>query len=108
MKPKLLIVIAAVLLAAVFFLAREATAATTPAKTAAVTYPYGKTCVVSMDHKWSADAAALDPGKDSGFETDWTIRGTLTYLSDEWLVLSSGTYEHWLPRDKIMLIRVWK
>lgn len=33
-------------------------------------------------------------------------RGTITRVTDEWLVLQSGGDEYWIPRNVILLIKV--
>jgi hypothetical protein len=33
-------------------------------------------------------------------------RGTITRVTDEWLVLHSGSDEYWIPRNVILLIKV--
>lgn len=108
MKPKILIAVAGLALAATLFPIRDAAAQTAAPKPAGVNFPFGKQCVVTMDHKWSAAAAANSPGKDGGFHPDWTVRGTLTFLNSEWIVLTEGNYETWLPRPMVMAIRVSK
>lgn len=72
-----------------------------------VTFPYGLECVITLDRNtltWDPAASALPPGP-SGFYDDWTARGHLIYLNDEWCVLKDGTYEDWIPRRKILMIR---
>lgn len=71
-------------------------------------YPYGKECVVTVDpQNWPAVAAAT-PGKAGGFQQDWTVRGQLILLNDQWCVLKDGTFENWIPREKVLVIRASK
>ena len=68
-------------------------------------YPYGKECVVTLDPqatRTSVTAGASDP---AGFQADGTLRGELIYLADEWCVLKDGTFENWIPRNKILTMR---
>jgi len=72
-----------------------------------LTFPYGLECVISLDRNtltFDLPPTAPPPGT-SGFYDDWTARGHLIYLNDEWCVLKDGTYEDWIPRNKILMIR---
>jgi len=71
-------------------------------------YPYGKECVVTVDPQtWPAGTAAT-PGKAGGFQPDWTVRGQLILLNDQWCVLKDGTFENWIPREKVLVLRASK
>ena len=34
------------------------------------------------------------------------IRGTLVAMTTGWLVIKEGSYEHWVPMEKVMSMRV--
>lgn len=81
--------------------------ASVPPEVSKVTFPYGLECVITLDRNTlnlDQTNAAPPPGT-SGFYSDWTARGELIYLNDEWCVLRDGTYENWIPRNKILMIR---
>lgn len=98
--------IAALLIPASALIERRAQASS-PREASQVTFPYGMECVVTLDRNTlSLDlATAAPPPGTSGFFDDWTARGDLIYLNDEWCVLKDGTYENWIPRSKILMIR---
>jgi len=73
-----------------------------------VKYPYGKECVVTVDPQTWPAATAATPGKAGGFQPDWTVRGQLILLNDQWCVLKDGTFENWIPREKVLVLRASK
>ncbi len=36
------------------------------------------------------------------------VQGTLSALSDQWIIVKNGSEENWLPRDKVMSMKVSK
>ncbi len=68
--------------------------------------PVGQPCVVTLD---PLAERVLGPVKESlektGLTPEGTVEGTLVFMDREWLVLKDGTYESWIPRDKVLLIR---
>ena len=103
---KFLPITAIALLAAVTLLDTRAQTPPAAAESAQdVKYPYGRECFITLDPQ---AALTRPPEKAAGFEADYTVRGQLIYLSEEWCVLKEGTYENWIPRDKVLLIRVSK
>ena len=69
--------------------------------------PLGQPCIVTLDPR--AERVVKPPGdalKKTGLTGDCTVEGTLILVDDEWLVLKDGTYENWIPRDKVLFMRV--
>jgi hypothetical protein len=108
MKRSLLLGGIAVLLIPASALIELRAQASAPQEASKVTFPYGLECVITLDRNaLTLDlASAAPPPGSSGFYSDWTARGQLIYLNDEWCVLKDGTYEDWIPRNKILMIRV--
>jgi len=76
-----------------------------PTEPPKVTFPFGRECVVTLDRKTYGGEATTAPPKASGFMDDWTVRGQLIYLNEDWCVLKDGTFENWIPRGQVLLIR---
>jgi hypothetical protein len=34
-----------------------------------------------------------------------TLRGDLIAMTDDWIVLKEGSFENWIPRDKVITLR---
>ena len=77
-----------------------------PAATEGLKSPVGQPCVVTLD---PLAERVLGPVKESlektGLTPEGTVEGTLISMDREWVVLKDGTYESWIPRDKVLLIR---
>ena len=101
---KTLIAMAAVPLAAV--LLSPSDAQTNGGKKATVNYPYGSECVVTLDPR--AWPETTPPTNTSGFVSPATARGQLIYLSEDWCVLKDGSFENWIPREKVLMLRASK
>ena len=101
-----LIVLAAALAGLSYFELR----AQNPAPPAGTTlaYPYNQECIITVDPR--AERMDLTPtqASPSGFQADGTLRGQLIYMSDEWCVLKDGSFENWVPRDKVLCMRASK
>lgn len=71
------------------------------------TSPLGRLCVVTLDPRIDRGAkAAGESFKKAGVTADSTVEGTLVTWDQEWIMLRDGTYENWIPRDKVLMIRV--
>lgn len=72
----------------------------------ALSYPVGVRCVITLD---PADPAKKRSGgtNNGTYEVlDNKVQGELLAISSEWLVLKDGNYENWIPRDKVLSMRV--
>ena len=70
-------------------------------------YPIGENCVITVDP--SAISQPSYPGQtriNTGFIASSSVRGVLTKVDDQWIVLKEGINENWVPRDKVLLLRV--
>lgn len=74
-----------------------------------VAYPYGLECILTLDPIAERTIQnSSSQATPSGFQADGTLRGQLIYISDEWCVLKDGSYENWVPRAKVLAMRVSK
>lgn len=73
-----------------------------------VAYPYGLECILTLDPIAERTIQTSSQASQSGYQADGTVRGQLIYMSDEWCVLKDGTFENWVPRDKVLSMRVSK
>ncbi len=46
------------------------------------------------------------PKSKLGYDYDLSSEGTLVRVDADWVVLKDGNFENWIPRDKVLLIRV--
>ncbi len=72
-----------------------------------IEYPIGQNCVVTVDPLAATKPAY--PGQariNSGFVTQDTVRGVLIRVDESWMILQEGTNENWIPRNKILMVRV--
>ncbi len=68
--------------------------------------PFGQLCIVTLDPRAErAVKPAAEALKKSSLTGDDTVEGTLVRLDEEWLVLKDGSYENWIPRDKVLFMR---
>ena len=73
----------------------------------ALDYPIGMRCVVTVDPLAnSKPVVAGTANKVTGFVAPDTAEGTLIRIDDEWIVLRDGSYDDWIPRNKIILMHV--
>lgn len=107
MKTKAILLLLAAMAAGVSYLDIRAQ---TPASSSGtkVSYPYGNDCIVTIDPRADRKLPLSTTTDSSGFQQDGTLRGTLIYLSEEWCILKDGTFENWIPRDKVLTMRVSK
>jgi hypothetical protein len=69
--------------------------------------PLNRICVVTVDPRAQSKREIVgDANKISGFAAPDTTEGVLVRLDAEWVVLRDGSYENWIPRNKVLLIRV--
>ena len=109
MKTKATLIVFVAMAAGVSYMdMRAQTPTPTPPPTTKLAYPYGQECVVTVDPQASRNTHITSQSEPSGFHPDGTLRGQLIYLSDEWCVLKDGTFESWIPRNKVLLIRASK
>lgn len=74
---------------------------------AMVEFPLNRPCVVTVDPRAESKREVVGQGnKISGFAAPDTAEGILVQMDSEWLVLRDGSYESWIPRSKVLLIRV--
>ena len=102
---------AGVLLAAGFFAIGQpwasAQAPVSPVPEATVADPLGLRCVVTLDPGDSdRPTASSEVRRANGFTDINTTEGVLVRLDPEWLVLKDGNYENWIPRAKVLMMRV--
>jgi uncharacterized membrane protein len=102
---------AALIVAAVSFSASDVKAQQAVARAAvapaAGALPLGLRCIVTLDPRATDDSVpAHEAMKKTGRTAEDTVEGTLVAMGGEWLVLKDGTYENWIPRDKVLFMRV--
>lgn len=69
--------------------------------------PLGRPCVVTLDPLAASETLAPQAMRDkAGFISANITEGTLVSLGPEWVVLRQGTYDHWIPRGKVLMMRV--
>jgi hypothetical protein len=72
-----------------------------------VGYPLNRDCTVTVDSRSeSKQQFAGKEKKISGFVAPDTAEGVLIRLDDDWLVLLDGSEENWIPKEKVLMIRV--
>lgn len=104
MNSKMLVLPAALVLGSLFLAGSDAQ--TAPEQKNGLGYPYERPCVVTLDPR---AAGEFEAGSNvTGLNAPVTARGDLIYLSAEWCVLREGSYENWIPRDKVLMLRASK
>ncbi len=72
--------------------------------------PVGCSCVVTLDPQRDRETPTGGTRRDgtlrSGIESGGIVTGTLVRCDAQWVVLRDGTYENWIPRDKVLSMRV--
>lgn len=72
-----------------------------------VEYPLNRSCVVTVDPRAaSKPEIAGQANKVSGFVAPDTAEGILIHFDSDWLVLRDGSEENWIPKSKVLMIRV--
>jgi hypothetical protein len=109
MKPILpLLAGAAVVAAAVPFFTQPSQAQQTAGNPGekALSYPVGVRCVVTLNPEAPATKRFGSTNSDTYEVIGNVIQGDFMAISSEWLVLKEGNYENWIPRDKVLSMRV--
>lgn len=66
-----------------------------------------RACVVTVDTRGAPKPEFAGPGNMiSGFSAPDTAEGILIDVDSEWLVLRDDGEENWIPRNKILMLRV--
>jgi len=105
MKTTLILIIAAIAGVSYYDLNAQTP---NPPPTTKLAYPYGQECIITMDPLAPRTGQSTSQSAESGFQVDGTLRGQLIYMSDEWCVLKDGTFENWIPRNKVLSLRASK
>lgn len=71
-----------------------------------VSYPVGCRCVVTLNPEVSATRRAGGANTDTYEVLDNKVQGDFLTINTEWIVLKEGNYENWIPRDKVLSMRV--
>ena len=72
-----------------------------------VDYPLNRSCLVTVDPRaMSKPEIAGQANKVSGFVAPDTAEGILVHMDSDWLVLRDGSEENWIPKAKVLMIRV--
>ncbi|WP_411825613.1 hypothetical protein [Luteolibacter sp. AS25] len=70
-------------------------------------YPIGKNCIITLDPQDSSVIDLKNDGSvDRGFVAPLTVRGIITRDHGAWLIISEGRYENWVPKSKILMMRI--
>lgn len=95
MKTTLIAAIAVLALAGSIlpFVSTSANGASYADQAASTSYPIGKIVEVALV-TWPLTTQRGE-----------TVRGTLLSISSEWVVVKDGSYENWVPREKVMTLR---
>lgn len=73
----------------------------------AVQSPLGRRCVVTLDPNEPGKVRVTQShGADKYQLTDNKVEGDLIQIDADWLILKDGNYENWVPRDKVLFMRV--
>lgn len=69
--------------------------------------PVGLRCIVTLDPRSEGPSKTGNEAlKKTGLSPESTVEGSLASMGEDWLVLKDGTYEIWIPRDKVLFMRV--
>jgi hypothetical protein len=98
---------AALTVAAVSFSASDVRAQQAVPPAPGVKPPLGQLCILTLDPRAERTGKLVDESlKKTNLTHADTVEGTLLMLDADWLVLKDGTYENWIPRDKVLFMRV--
>ena len=106
MKTLLSPLAGAALIGAVVSFSTPAVQAKQEAAPAVGAIPVGLRCIVTLDPRATGHTPVFETQQKSGLSGEHIVEGHLVSMGDEWLVLKDGTYENWIPRDKVLLMRV--
>jgi hypothetical protein len=66
-------------------------------------------CIVTLDpQSWPSQPIAGTANIDTGFIAPNVVRGVLVRIDSDWVVLSDGCDENWMPRQKVLMIHTCK
>ena len=68
-------------------------------------FPINLRCVVTVDPQYRTTESSEQSPK-AGFIGPNMLEGIIIRMDPDWLVLKDGSFENWIPRDKILTIRV--
>lgn len=72
-----------------------------------IEYPLNRDCVITVDSRAeSKPVIAGDANIVTGFDAPDTAEGILIHMDSDWLVLRDGSEENWIPKAKVLMIRV--
>lgn len=99
MKTKLSMIAVASVVAAIALLATPDRAAAQAGRTAAApgTPPIGRLVEISLS-PWSY-------GQTPTAKDDRKVTGTLVAMTDRWVVVQEGTFENWVPMERVVVMR---
>lgn len=107
MKTKMLFIAVGLAAVGALFIPREAVGQQPEAsERSAVSSPLGQECVVTVETQAWMKASPTQPDSKSGFYGDYTLRGKIIQWQNDWIVLKDGSYENWIPREKVLSVRV--
>ncbi|MCW1912009.1 hypothetical protein OJ996_00380 [Luteolibacter sp. GHJ8] len=105
---KTFLILTAATLATISYVQLGAQNAKPPATGTTLAYPYNAECIITLDPRAERPDLSATQAAPAGFQPDGTLRGQLIYMSDEWCVLKDGSFENWVPRDKVLTMRASK
>jgi|GEM_PF-2547940 len=69
--------------------------------------PVNRSCIVTLDARSSGRASlAEELQEQAGFVHENAAKGVVVRSDAEWVVLKDGNRENWIPRDKILMVRI--
>lgn len=71
-----------------------------------VAYPVGSRCVVTLNPEVAATSRSGGVNDNANEVLDNKVQGDFLTINAEWIVLKEGNYENWIPRDKVLSMRV--
>jgi hypothetical protein len=92
-----------VICAAMFILSNEKTSAQVSSE-APLVPPLNTACTVTVQGNTLPYTTISGPNMVSGAGP--TISGTLTALTESWVVINSGAQDYWIPRHIVVLLQV--
>ncbi len=109
MKNKIILLsCSAAVIATLAFWNGEATAQSSSGESGAASdFPLNMNYTITLDARSNSRSAMTKEMQDnSGFVNPDTTEGTLIKVTPQWLILKNMDSEYWVPRDKILLMKV--
>jgi hypothetical protein len=73
-----------------------------------IEFPLGQRCAVTLDTRAeSKPVVAGTANIVTGFDAPDVTVGILVRMDNEWLVLRDGTYENWIPMNKVLMVHAY-